>query len=373
MVTATNKIINNAQNISCRDELFKSINEEKTILFVGSGSSCRLGYPSWSSLLVKLNNKVDDPIKKAIITNKIENGDLILAAEIIKRTIGEEEYFSVIKNTFKPNPIPYDGFHAFLVKRKFKGFVTTNYDSIFEDALRSIQNIEATDYGITISESNKSKVHGFINNINSDYDSTERYHLYLHGKFDDSSSIILSYGEYIKKYDGYVIDKKYPEDYKKLIEGNINISEFESSTQLKNLPYRTLHYKTIYTLFLTQKIVFFGFGLKDEFLNRLIDDLQSDFEPAYRPNHFVLISENDISGWTTETYLHTKEQWRRKGINIVIFEDDDDYSGIESFLKDLSPISPLSKITEPKESGDKKITAKIMELSLKTAKELINR
>ncbi len=378
-------IVSCDENRESQEKLFKLIESGEGVLFVGSGSSVRLKYPSWEGVLRDLAEQITEEDLKMIIEDKISNEELLIAAEIIKSNVNLDEYNAAFEDFFGPKDPTHDDFHKLLVSVRFKGFVTTNYDPVIESALKEIQ-IPTADYGVVVSEEFKSDVHYFLNSIVHNKDLTSRYHLYLHGKYNTPSSTILSYGDYVEKYNGRDI-REAKELYEKLIGGNLSIIDFESQSKLKEQSFRTLHYKAIYMLFASQRLVFTGFGLRDDFLNKIIDDIQDDFDPL-ETNHFALMSNNGSKDWTRKDYLTKKKVWRSKGVELVFFNDDKDYGGIVKFFEGLSQNSFLSDSIQPdhlaaevdsttvepetseNKEEDESINSKLLTKTRKTAEEL---
>lgn len=379
-------IVSCDENRESQEKLFKLIESGEGVLFVGSGSSVRLKYPSWEGVLRDLASNITEDAIKKIIEDKISNEELLIAAEIIKNKINPTVYNSAFEKFFGPKDPTHDAFHNLLVSVRFKGFVTTNYDPVIESALKEIQ-IPSADYGVVVSEEFKSDVHYFLNSLVHNKDLTSRYHLYLHGKYNNPSSTILSYGDYVEKYNGRDI-REPKELYEKLIGGSLSIADFELQSKLKEQSFRTLHYKAIYMLFASQRLVFTGFGLRDDFLNKIIDDIQDDFDPL-ETNHFALMSNNGSKDWTRKDYLRKKKAWRFKGIELVFFNDDTSYGGIFKFFQGLSQNSFLSDsiqpdhsvsevddtmVAEPETSGNKEedegVNSKLLAKTRKTVEEL---
>lgn len=189
----------------------------------------------------------------------------------------------------------------------------------------------------------------------------------------------------MKKYNGRDI-KEAKELYDKLIDGSLSIADFELQTNLKEESFRTLHYKAIYMLFASQRLIFTGFGLRDDFLTKIVDDIKEDFDPL-RSNHFALMSNNG-SDWNEIRYLEEKQKWKSKGIELVFFNDDKDYGGIVKFFEGLSqnsflpdPIQPNRPvvetniaIAEPDSSENKQedenVNSKILANTRKIAEEI---
>lgn len=377
-------IVSCDENQESQEKLFKLIESGEGVLFVGSGSSVRLEYPSWEGVLRDLASNITEDAIKKIIEDKINKEELLIAAEIIKNKIDPALYNSAFEKFFGPKDPAHDDFHKLLVSVKFKGFVTTNYDPVIESALRSTQK-PSEEYGVVISEEQKSRVHFFLNSIVSPTNYKERYHLYLHGKYNNPSSTILSYGDYVEKYNGRDI-KKMKNQYDKLIDGSLSIADYESQTNLKKESYRTIHYKAIYMLFASQRLVFTGFGLRDDFLNKIVEDIKEDFDPL-RANHFALMSNNNCD-WNELRYLEERRKWKSKGIELVFFNDDKDYGGIFKFFQGLSQNSFHSDLIQPDHSApevdtmtvepetsenkeeDESINSKLLAKTRKTVEEL---
>lgn len=337
-------IVSCEENRESQNRLFKLIESGEGVLFVGSGSSVRLNYPSWEGVLNELANQINDDKVNSLIKDKIVLGELLLAAEIIKNRIDLEVYNSAFKDFFKKKEPSHDDFHKLLVNVKFKGFVTTNYDPVIECALMETQKPSA-DYGIVVSEEFKSDVHYFLNSLVHNNDFSSRYHLYLHGKYNIPSSTILTYGDYVEKYNGRDI-REQKELYEKLIGGSLSITDYELQSKLKAQSFRTLHYKVIYMLFASQRLVFTGFGLRDDFLNKIIDEIEEDFDPL-ETNHFALMSNNDTVNWTRKDYLTKKKVWKSKGFELVFFDDNKDYGGVVKFFEGLSQKSFITNSLQP--------------------------
>lgn len=85
-------IVSCDENKESQRKLFKLIEDGEGVLFVGSGSSVRLKYPSWEDILRNLTEKITEDAVKKIIEDKISKGELLLAAEIIKCKIDATEY-----------------------------------------------------------------------------------------------------------------------------------------------------------------------------------------------------------------------------------------------------------------------------------------
>lgn len=379
------------QNKESQSRLFNLLESGEGVLFVGSGISRRLGYPSWEEVLKDLLKQLPKLEDTYIIESLIEKGELLLAAEIIKNKFHIKEYHRAFEEIFRPKKPTHDNFHKLLVRTKFKGFITTNYDPVIEFALKEFQNT-GHNCGITLREKEKTEVYGFLKSILKPFSKEERYHLYLHGRYDLPDSTILSYGDYVEKYDKLNIKEQNnsPEHlYNQLISASIDIRKFEELTRLKEHAFRTLHYKAIYMLFFTQRLVFCGYGLRDDYLNKIIGDIKDDFNP-YETNHFALMSSKEAMNWNEIYYKARLSEWKQKGIELVFFDDDDSFNGVETFFQKLSPESFFNNdkipsehakaetkesqeketLIETKNIEDENVNMKLMEITKLRAQEL---
>lgn len=340
-------IVNCQENQDSLFRLIRLIGSGRSVLFHGSGPSRNFGYPSWELLIDELSTLIEEQDKVSLIKRKILNGELLIAAEILKKSVPEEKISELLFQIFKPKKFVLEKLHHKLVKLKFKTFVTTNYDPLIEQALNSIQNPNVN-YGLILDPVGKSKLHSFIVQLVNDNSLSVRYQLYLHGRFDNPSSIVLSYSDYSKKYDGLDLSKE--DLYEELLKGNIDISSFEEKTQLKTKGFKTIHFKIVYLLFLTQKIIFIGFGLRDPYLNKIIEEVKEDFDP-YNPSHFALFSSEEGKNLNLFEYQDLKRYWRERGIDLIFYDDDPSYQGLEKFIDRFPPdcfIHPKS--FQPKET-----------------------
>jgi hypothetical protein len=339
--------VNCFKNREVTQKLFELIESGNGILFIGLGSSLRLKYPSWEEVLRNLNQLVKGNKVKDLVERKINNEELLLAAEIIKNNVEKQEFEKKMQKLFSFKSPTHDALHQQLVKLKFKAFVTTNYDPVIEAALRSVQN-QAFNCDIVISETTKKNIHQLFKSLSS-LNWKERHHLYLHGKFSYPSTMILSYGDYAEKYDGIII--KNHNHYKDLVSGKLTIEEFEDLIGIKNLALRTLHYKTAYLLMATQRVVYLGYGLRDPYLKKITDDIQDDFQTFYDDYHYALMSSNYAKNWDEKEYIRVCEEWILKGIELVFYEDNESYTGIDDFVRQLSPNCFLSNAIDNMEKN----------------------
>lgn len=163
------------------DEMIKQIvkarDDDSLILFIGAGISANSNLPTWSKLIEEL--------KKDLGLSDNDNLDYLKIAQIYYDTFGQQVYLQKIEELFKifPSPKP-NKIHDLILKIDPKHIITTNYDSLMEQAARQkglSYNVIAKDTDIPYVSSNRYiiKMHGDLQNKNivlkeSDYQDYEQ-------------------------------------------------------------------------------------------------------------------------------------------------------------------------------------------------------
>lgn len=120
--------------------LVKHLNEPETVVFVGSGVSRWSGLPSWEGMISELIEFLEVNGKNAdLVRDELKNGELLQAAsyafdQLTQQQIGEFIRQSCNYGTAKPHEI-----HRKIVELGPTSFVTTNYDNLLEEALRTFK------------------------------------------------------------------------------------------------------------------------------------------------------------------------------------------------------------------------------------------
>jgi acyl carrier protein len=104
--------------------LARDIGEGRCVLFLGSGISLAAGFPSWTGLEALMKQKAGI------------RGDYgpLRTADCCRHALGSKAFHDLLEGVFRidaePTPL-----HRRLAKLPVKAYVTTNYDTLMEDAL----------------------------------------------------------------------------------------------------------------------------------------------------------------------------------------------------------------------------------------------
>lgn len=203
------------------DQLAEALNQEDTILFIGSGVSCCSGLPSWRKLLLDLGLYLDRNGRNGNLVRDQVPHDLLQAAsygfdQLSRSEIGEFARAECRFETAVPHEI-----HRKLVLLGPRCFITTNYDQLLEAGLRLWQpnrsfRIVTNRQPFEEADIIQARTIDFV--------------FKPHGDIGDIESLILT-----------------REAYRNLLEGG----EWRHA------------YESLKTLLVTRRVVYVGFGLRD--------------------------------------------------------------------------------------------------------------
>ncbi|MEP6355979.1 MAG: SIR2 family protein [Hyphomicrobiales bacterium] len=288
--------------------LVKHLNEPETVIFVGSGVSRWSGLPSWEGMIAELIDFLEAAGKSAdLVRDEHKNGELLQAAsygfdQLTQQQIGEFIRQSCRYGTAKPDDI-----HRKIVELGPTSFVTTNYDNLLEEALRTfkqstffpppVTNRHLTEMA-TLAQSKKS---GFV--------------FKPHGDASDAQSIVLT-----------------REQYRKLLpQGEWN---------------RAL--ETLKTLMISRPVLYVGFGLRDPDFIYLRDLLANTYEGAVRDHYAILpnMTEEEINYWRRSYGIHI--------LNYKTTTDDQGKVSHEGLLVALDQLKeqPVKKVIEEEQEAE---------------------
>lgn len=270
-------------------------NGNNILAVVGAGVSIRAGYPSWSSLLTMMAERVVSlsPQFSETIAKLGYSQDVLWRAEEYRRFLTEDRYLDLLREVFGP-PVPcspIDDCIQNLVGLKFKHMLTTNYDKVLEEAhFRKMQMVPNV-----IDWTNHSDVNEFMYRA-SDPGYDRRY-VYLHGRYNDPQRIILSDRDYTDRY----------------LRGNDTVLRLSA-------------------LFSTYTLVFVGFSLSDPALTHLLRQVRIAQGPG-APRHFALLALNSAK---EDEMLERNRLSSKFGVEPIFYSLDNSHEGLCVMVNQLS-------------------------------------
>ena len=230
------------------EQLKQALKQEDTILFIGSGISCWSGLPSWTGLLNQLADLLQCSSRDAELVRKEIKQDLLQAAsygfdQLTAAEVGEFMRKACQLGTAAPHKI-----HRRIVSLGPRCFITTNYDQLLEESLRTWQPGRPFR---TVTNKQPFEEADIIQARKLDFVFKP------HGDVGDVESIVLT-----------------REQYRKLLEGG------EWRHALESLK----------TLLVTRRVVYLGFGLRDPDFLLLRDVLANTWKGGTR-DHYAIMAD----------------------------------------------------------------------------------
>ena len=226
---------------------------------------------------------------------------------ICKKTGALGRYHDLLFELFQPKNPSCDDFHRLLVELPVRGILTTNYDTVLEEALLQKKiEMEQKEKAVLIDETPlvigkdpPRLIHEFLLARNNDPKIPQRV-AHLHGMYRNPESIILSYNDYIEKY-GLRVEQT----------GQGQSSEDKW----------TLHRKLLWSVLATRRVVFVGFSMADPYFKEMLETVIKDLWGWDKSIHFAIMS---ISSKDAENSKVEAESLKNKyGVGTVFYEDDD--------------------------------------------------
>ncbi len=339
------------REIELKHELIKLVRSEEAVLIVGAGSSKRVGYLDWPDLLKELENLAGRyggfKPKKEKRENELLEYAQDIKSHIKKQTAdGLTAYHALLERSFEPRPFPSNKFqfHKTLIALPFKGILTTNYDVVLEEALKTTRSSSAYERSFIVNKNTAGQVHRFFLGMN---DPDELPVAHLHGRYDDPTKIILSSEDYEEAYNGFVAPKEasglegHLESFLKLF----LVSPFpefpffkpHSVNQARTNSEWTLHRKLLWSVLATRRVVFIGFGMKDPYFKKMLETVAKDLWRGNKPIHFAI---RDISPKKTKASKAREEAEKLKqdcGVETLFYEDTNgDHEGLVDIVNEIA-------------------------------------
>lgn len=118
--------------------LIQDLRNGNVLAWVGAGLSIGMGYPSWETLICKIAENIDNTLwgnsELQEWSKKNANSAPEWVAEVLSQT-HYKGYTDALMHEFERDIKSNSYIHAFLSLLPFKGYITTNYDSLIENNL----------------------------------------------------------------------------------------------------------------------------------------------------------------------------------------------------------------------------------------------
>lgn len=304
------------------------------LLVVGAGVSSAVGYPTFDDYAARLQGDFPTPL------SGVDGKDPSAVAEAVRASLSADgrldEFHAHLERTFGPagRNKPFARIHQLLVGAGFRGVVTTNYDSVLEDAVRAGGDLCED---LDLCTPRPFAVFDFLRAASAGR--SRAFVLHLHGYFRNPSQVVLTTADYGERYGPYE-----------------EISTDGTQTVRRNL--NTMHRKVMWALFVTYPAMFVGFSLRDPALRHIFDVINRDFERGRDLDHYAIIGAVD-----EVEEKRVGDDLVRYGITPVFYRVipspgpgyPDDHSGLETLLASL-----CADTSEPTHRRGEDFTARML-------------
>lgn len=286
----------------------KLLSERKLSIFAGSGISVDSKLPAWDGFIDKyieicedLNASLDPNLQFTEIiadARASKDKDLISTITALKDKVREckdrginTDFCDDELNALFYAAVP-NAYHEYIVATDYKHIITTNYDSLLEKAAKEL---------------------GYKALLTRSYSYTEQQNLSI-AVYSGKTAIIHAHGKISDiKLDQFVLTK---DDYLAIMKHNPG--------------FRLI----INSIFLTNSVLFAGYGGSDPHFEDIISDLNMTLNwnngSADLPRCYIMLKKDKVT--PIREFLNGKNR-----VDIITF---DDYEQMKDFLKDLAVQCP---------------------------------
>lgn len=255
--TDRNQVLGRIKNI---------LEQPDAVIFVGSGISLWSGLPSWKQLLEDLAKYLQSVgLDPKLVIEEISSGDYLQAASYGFDVLTKPQIAEFIRKACKVGEAKPHEIHRLISTLGPKCFVTTNYDDLLEQSVRTWLPNEFFPPPIT---NNK-----ILEAAEASQASSTNYIFKPHGDTGDADSLILS-----------------REQYRSLLPQGDKHAALDA----------------LKTILVSRPIVYLGFGLRDPDFLYLRDILSNIYKGSVRDHYAVLpdVSSGQIDYWKKNYGIH---------------------------------------------------------------------
>lgn len=305
------------KNYDLKKNLFDLVLSGDAVLFVGSGLSIPIGYPSWDRLLIRLEELAQKVNAQFSPDKNFRESSPLDYANVLKKVFEKEDEVSTYYNELsiifsrQSQGACFREYHKKLIQLPFSLMMTTNYDPALSEALlKSIEEKKEpprTDLCFAMNEETIPQLSNFLLSLHKNIKSAKKI-AHLHGYHDRPKEIILTKQDYEKYY------------FKKEKE--------EDSPQI------TTHFLVLWALIATRRIVFFGFGMKDPYLLQLLEDVRKRLWRWDTPTHINIAAINQKNAEEVKSQAVSLKD--RYGVSTYFYENlDNSHKQLEILISEL--------------------------------------
>ena len=274
--------------------------EHNLVAFVGAGVSKQAGLPLWTELMKLMDDEVQrvrprTPQERQLA---LKHADLLWQAELFRLELERSAaYERFLRRSFRRKLTEGKDVLKSLVRGGFRHFITTNYDTLLEQALE--------DAGVDYEEldwTDRQECRSFF--VNSLLVRRSPFVIHIHGRSDYPRTVVLSHRDYVQRY--------------------VQTSEYADKLSV---------------LFATTKVVFIGFSLDDPDLKYILRQVNSRFG-AGDVQHFALLGVED----STQTTNDRKRLELQFGIAPIFYSSQDGHAALRKVLEALPAVAPAGPI-----------------------------
>ena len=186
--------------------LIRDLRNGNVLAWVGAGLSVGMGYPTWETLIGRISENIDSTLWRNSTLQEWAQKNASNAPEWVAEVLSQtnhKEYCDALLNEFGHSDKKSSVIHALLSLLPFKGYITTNYDSLIEHNLELFTKYKPHIYtpknaiSLLAKDENQKfvyKVHGSINESTDEVILTETdyYALMQDGVYGKVLSQMLS-------------------------------------------------------------------------------------------------------------------------------------------------------------------------------------
>ncbi|WP_296282808.1 SIR2 family protein [Pseudoxanthomonas sp.] len=242
------------------------LKQPDAVIFVGSGISVWSGLPSWKRLLEDLADYLHSSgLDATLVLQEVEAGDYLQAASYGFDVLTKTQIAEFIRKACRFGEAKPHEVHRLISTLGPKCFITTNYDDLIEQSVRTWLPSEIFPAPITNNT--------ILEAAEASQASSTNYIFKPHGDLGDTDSLILS-----------------REQYRSLLPQGDKHAALDA----------------LKTILVSRPIVYFGFGLKDPDFLYLRDILSNIYRGSVRDHYAVLpdVTHGQIEYWKKNYGIH---------------------------------------------------------------------